>query len=298
MKKKMFIIVVAFLIVIPILFLYMLKPIMIRNDLKKNQLIAHALGGIDGYTYTNSLEAFRQNYNNGIKIFEVDIVITSDNYLVCRHDWMRGMYYMLEQEVLIENDAPLSLEQFKSLDILSRYTAISFEELLEEMTKYKDVYIVLDTKSIDEESINNEYKLLVDTVNSVDKSLFDRIVPQIYNRKMLSIIKKHYDFKNVFYTLYQDIVSDDEVLQFARENKEIAGIVMSLERCSQDILDRLSEQKTPAYVHTINEPNDFIYYIDHGITGVYTDFLSPSIIKEYIIESEKELTFGPFLRIL
>lgn len=107
---------------------------------------------------------------------------------------------------------------------------------------------------------------------------------------MLSIIKKHYDFKNVFYTLYQDIVSDDEVLQFARENKEIAGIVMSLERCSQDILDRLSEQKTPVYVHTINEPNDFIYYIDHGITGVYTDFISPSIIKEYIIESEKELT--------
>jgi hypothetical protein len=86
---------------------------------------------------------------------------------------------------------------------------------------------------------------------------------------MLSIIKKHYDFKNVFYTLYQDIVSDDEVLQFARENKEIAGIVMSLERCSQDILDRLSEQKTPVYVHTINEPN-FSKYMMNSKSIIYT----------------------------
>lgn len=86
---------------------------------------------------------------------------------------------------------------------------------------------------------------------------------------MLSIIKKHYDFKNVLYTLYQDIVSDDEVLQFARENKEIAGIVMSLERCSQDILDRLSEQKTPVYVHTINEPN-FSKYMMNSKSIIYT----------------------------
>ena len=33
------------------------------------RVMAHALGGIDNYDYTNSLEAFYQNYNAGTRLF-------------------------------------------------------------------------------------------------------------------------------------------------------------------------------------------------------------------------------------
>lgn len=54
-------------------------------------LIAHAGGGItvDGrqYSYTNSREAVEQSYAAGHRVIELDFALTSDEYLVCTHDW-------------------------------------------------------------------------------------------------------------------------------------------------------------------------------------------------------------------
>ena len=47
--------------------------IIVKDDNKnlywyeKYHVIAHALGEIDGHTYTNSLEAFEKSYKNGIR---------------------------------------------------------------------------------------------------------------------------------------------------------------------------------------------------------------------------------------
>ena len=71
------------------------KKINHRESLGENHLIAHALGGIGGKPYSNSLEAFIENYNKGIRIFEVDLSITSDGYVVCRHDWNTSLYSFL-----------------------------------------------------------------------------------------------------------------------------------------------------------------------------------------------------------
>lgn len=52
-----------------------------------SRFIAHAGGIINGYKYTNSLEALNHNYANGFKLFELDILKTSDNHFVAVHDW-------------------------------------------------------------------------------------------------------------------------------------------------------------------------------------------------------------------
>jgi arylsulfatase A-like enzyme len=49
--------------------------------------VAHAGGGIKGRSYTNSLEALDENYRRGFRFFELDFNWTSDNQLVCIHDW-------------------------------------------------------------------------------------------------------------------------------------------------------------------------------------------------------------------
>lgn len=48
-------------------------------------IIAHAGGQIDGHIYTNSLEALNNSYNEGAKIFELDIRETKDGYYVGKH---------------------------------------------------------------------------------------------------------------------------------------------------------------------------------------------------------------------
>ena len=52
--------------------------------------VAHAMGGIDGRLYTNTREAFLQNYSRGFRVFELDLAMTTDSALVLAHDWYTG----------------------------------------------------------------------------------------------------------------------------------------------------------------------------------------------------------------
>jgi phosphoglycerol transferase MdoB-like AlkP superfamily enzyme len=50
------------------------------------RFIAHAGGMIDDHTYTNSLEALNMSYDKGFRLFELDILRTSDSMFVTAHD--------------------------------------------------------------------------------------------------------------------------------------------------------------------------------------------------------------------
>jgi glycerophosphoryl diester phosphodiesterase len=59
----------------------------LKVDVKKRFIIAHAGGKIDGFIYTNSLEALNSSYKKGCLLFELDIQETSDGKLIAVHDW-------------------------------------------------------------------------------------------------------------------------------------------------------------------------------------------------------------------
>ncbi|MCK5443472.1 MAG: hypothetical protein KAJ23_16425, partial [Maribacter sp.] len=52
-----------------------------------NRYIAHAGGEVNGIKSTNSKDAMDQNYKKGFRLFELDIIETSDGKLVAAHDW-------------------------------------------------------------------------------------------------------------------------------------------------------------------------------------------------------------------
>ena len=51
-----------------------------------NNVIAHALGGLEGYSYLNCLECFEYGYKRGFRFFEMDFLETSDGKLVGMHN--------------------------------------------------------------------------------------------------------------------------------------------------------------------------------------------------------------------
>lgn len=57
------------------------------NKFYDYNVIAHAGGGIDGHIYTDSLEAINNSYDNGARLFDIDLRFTSDLEIVLRHDW-------------------------------------------------------------------------------------------------------------------------------------------------------------------------------------------------------------------
>lgn len=62
-----------------------------RFSWKDHRTIAHALGGMDGKDYLNSREGFLFMYEQGVRLFELDLSRTSDGVWVCRHNWNDSM---------------------------------------------------------------------------------------------------------------------------------------------------------------------------------------------------------------
>ncbi len=60
--------------------------------------IAHAGGGINGITYTNSYEALDLNYGLGFRYFEIDFTYTTDQKLICLHDWKKAFKTVFGKE--------------------------------------------------------------------------------------------------------------------------------------------------------------------------------------------------------
>ena len=58
-----------------------------QESVSHKEYIAHAGGGIDGYIYTNSLEAMLQAAENGYRYIELDLLLASDSVLVAAHSW-------------------------------------------------------------------------------------------------------------------------------------------------------------------------------------------------------------------
>ncbi|MGE7795268.1 glycerophosphodiester phosphodiesterase family protein [Lysinibacillus fusiformis] len=112
---------------------------------ENNNLIAHAFGAVDGKDYTNSFEAFEQNYKKGYRVFEVDFLLTSDNRLIARHDWSYDRALLFKQNPPHNLGTPWDYESVMNQKIYDAYSPVDVALVIEIMEKHPDVYIVTDS---------------------------------------------------------------------------------------------------------------------------------------------------------
>lgn len=126
---------------LPYKFLYDKSKIVEANIYQKdtNRFIAHAGGAIDGLTYTNSLEAMNLNYKKGFRLFELDIITTSDHYYVAAHDW-KGW----ASQTGYKGNLPPGKKVFLQYKIHNKYTSMDMEKINSWFTKHSDATLVTD----------------------------------------------------------------------------------------------------------------------------------------------------------
>ncbi|MGF7049218.1 glycerophosphoryl diester phosphodiesterase [Paenibacillus sp. DS2015] len=241
------------------------------------KLISHAMGGIQEQAYTNSYEAFIANYEQGNRIFEVDLLFTDDGHLVARHEWSQYMTELLEQDEQLPDArqaAQLSYQEFKDSEILGKYKALDWDDILDLMEKYPDIYIVTDTKEQEASGLLKQFKVLVEEAEKHNPLLLQRIIPQIYNQPMLDTVTSVYDFHSIIYTLYESKDSDQEVIDFAKKHDRIRAITMPEHRVTDTFIAGLDNAGLDTYVHTINDTEQMEKYEKMGVHGFYTDDLA------------------------
>jgi glycerophosphoryl diester phosphodiesterase len=108
-----------------------------------NVFIAHSGGSIDGFTYTNSLEAVESSIRRGYKMIELDLQITTDGFLVAAHDWTTFKKRSgLGPDAISEK--PMSLAQFKSNSIDGRYTPLDEDMIRTVFLRHPELILVTD----------------------------------------------------------------------------------------------------------------------------------------------------------
>lgn len=114
-----------------------LNKVPIKSD--PSRYLAHAGGEIEGQRYTNSLEALDLNYALGFRVFEIDIITTSDEHLVCAHDWDSWQRF-----TGYEGDLPPTLDAFLAHKIKNKFTPLSLAQLNTWFGNHPDATVFTD----------------------------------------------------------------------------------------------------------------------------------------------------------
>jgi glycerophosphoryl diester phosphodiesterase len=227
------------------------------------------LGGVNEDTYTNSLEAFEAGIDKGYKVFEADFSVTSDEKIVCSHNFED-----------FNGEIP-DYDTFMNTKIYGKYTPLDMKDLVALLYENKGIYLMTDFKWDNSfGSDNHEVTLIMDELVSDiesynDNSLYDRVIIQIYSEDNYSVIENYGCFSNYVYTLYNYAYPIyDEIAAFCLE-KQIPVVTMEKSRATVEHVSTLDQWNIKVYSHTINDKDEAQRLIDDGVTGIYTDWIEP-----------------------
>lgn len=235
---------------------------------KENKVVMHATGGIDGLEYTNSKDALLHSINQGAKVIEVDFNFTSDKHLVCFHK-KEDFYYPPISD--------LTFEKFKNTKVQGKYEPLIFEDVVEIMKQYPDIYISIDTKH---EDLSEVIKEVVKQCS--DETILKRFIIQCYYPGEKEKISQIYNFPNDNYLFAPYKYSKDpyETLEVCyEENYNVVVVNKSIWEPS--IIKLFKDKNIYLYTYTVNREDVADLILHFGAWGIYTDFLTDYIEKEY-----------------
>ena len=224
----------------------------------RTSFIAHAGGALQKNTYTNSLEALESN-KAYFDLFEMDLIFTSDNELVCLHDWNVNFERLFSREVT----SPLNLEEFRALVAGLEITPCDLSSLMDWLLKNPSKYIVTDIKERNLEALEQIAKKYPE--------LMDQIVPQVYQWGEYSQVAE-LGFEKIIFTLYA--LRNFSVLRLLQDVSENDYFAVAFPRSMANHLgELLASRGVRTYVHTVNKIEEATALKEIGVWGVYTDFL-------------------------
>ena len=232
---------------------------------KQKSIIAHAGGSlyVDDvrYTYSNSYKAIKNSYEGGTRLCEIDFLITPDNYQVAFHSWAG----FLTKFFGVESKEDYTHDEFMSFNMIGDAGQLDLDKIITLMnTEFTELILVTDTK-------DDNITLLTEIKEKYPK-MMARIIPQVYNQEEYKKAKEM-GFENIIYTLYESPDSDEEVVEFCKNN-EVFAITMPSARASEEFVASLKDLNVYVYTHTIDSLEDFEYLKSKKVDGIYTNDLT------------------------
>lgn len=193
-----------------------------KDDNYRDYFIAHAGGAIDGINYTNSLEALDLSYSKGCKLFELDLVFTTDGKIVAQH----GPPEMTEAA-------------FMSQRIEGKYTPMNMEAINRWFENHPDAVLITDKINFPER-IYEEFLFC------------DRLIMELFSWEA---IDRAIELK-IKPLVTENLIFETENIEQVLKDKKIECIGMSYHRIKKNktLLKQLKKNGIKNYVWSLENP--------------------------------------------
>lgn len=222
--------------------------------------VAHAGGGFEERTYTNTIAALDHNHDD-YELFEIDFSWTSDDELVCLHDWDHHFESTFGQAT----EGAVSLTSFERLAREdAHHPPCILASLAEWLEAHPGKRIVTDVKERNVEALALIAKRYPD--------LQSRFVPQVYQLAEYFSAKAQ-GYEDIIWTLYRYPGNAEDVLALL-PILDLYGLTMPEQLAQEGLAEQARRHRgVLSWVHTINEADQFEAFRELGVSNIYTDWL-------------------------
>lgn len=223
---------------------------------KVPRYIAHAGGEIDGYTYTNSLEALNYSYDLGFRSFEIDFVEDKNGKILGAHDWEHWA-----QLTGCDSTLPVTEEHFLTHQVFDKFTPMSMDMINQWFAEHPDAILVTD-------KINSPKKM---ASQFVDKS---RLIMELFSFDAIKEAKEC----GVEFMMSENVLNsiEGDKLQFLIENDiEYLAVSRRIIKDYEDLFVQCKKKGIKIFVFNVNyegKDEEYVYYNElQYVYGMYAD---------------------------
>ena len=228
------------------------------------RLVAHSGGAINGYVYSNALEAFQASVQYGIDLIEVDFMPTTDGEIVLTHVWQN-----MPNRIPGAPDHIVSHADFMSYRLFNRYTTMDLSMLIAFLDEHPHVRIITDTK----DGYDN-YTALYAIAEQYPEHI-DRFIAQAYRFEHVERLRA-LGFEDIIVTLYlmpaELMANPAEIKRLALEY-EVYAITIQEYGLTPERAAALGVGDIRFFAHTVNSDLRALELQEMGFYGIYTNFL-------------------------
>ena len=220
-----------------------------------SRYIAHAGGSISGKTYTNSLEALNNTYQQGYRMFELDIITTSDHKFVAAHDWQHWA-----KITEYDGKIPPTHEIFMQQRIYDKFTPMDMDTINQWFSNHPDAILVTD-------KINSPINF---ANHFIDKN---RLMMELFSVQAL----KEADEAELtpicnIRMLYNQYIANHDLTSFIhRYNIQTVALPTSFLNSQPLFIRYLFENDVHLYAYISNDADFISRHVGTKLYGVYTD---------------------------
>lgn len=236
-----------------------------QKNLETN--VAHAGGGINGHIFTNSLEAFVKNYNQGFRVFEFDITLYNKEFIALHST--KDIDLIISKR-LKDNTTNTLIDEMDKVG----YTILHLEDIINLKKTYEDITIIFDVK--------NAHGKRMATYDEIHRLLQkhkinqEQVIIQVFSDKGVKYAKKY--FSRLLYSMGRDDNSSLNFIKYLKENNiKFASIHYSKKKsiALMTLWRSIFYRELNILPYTINSRREELFFATLGINTSFTDWLSP-----------------------